>query len=528
MRLGIDFGTTRTRVAAAIRGNYPLIAFQAEHGDAVDWYPSLIAAHGEQLAFGLRAQAVQFEPGWDLLPSFKRLLGDSHPETVWRVGGVELPVLDWVTRFLTALRQDLVRRSNLDIGPHDRLEVMVGIPAHANSTQRFLTLEAFRRAGFMVIGMLNEPSAAGIEYAHRYRKADLSSRREHVVVYDLGGGTFDAAVICMAENRHDVMASEGIPRLGGDDFDAALLELALAEPPLVAHPPSGTKARLLILCREAKEGINPNSRKIAVDFGQLDPSLGAVMVPVAQFYEACEPLILQTIHATESAMGAVLGAEDGEASGLGVIYLVGGSCELPVLARTLRERFGRRVRRSPYPSGATAIGLAVAAVHEGGYVLTERFSRHFGVWREAEDGRRIVFDPVFGKDTLLPQSGEPPLVARRRYRPNHNVGRFRFLECGALGGGGEPAGDMLAWQEILFPFAPDLVEHPRLDEVRVVRDAAVQSHIVEELYLCDAAGVVEVAINDLVTGHARTFRVRERPAKGNASGKGGKGKAREG
>ena len=74
MRLGIDFGTTRTRVAAAIRGNYPLITFQAEHGDALDWYPSLSAAQGDWVAFGIGAQAVQYEPGWDLLRSFKRLL----------------------------------------------------------------------------------------------------------------------------------------------------------------------------------------------------------------------------------------------------------------------------------------------------------------------------------------------------------------------------------------------------------------------------------------------------------------------
>jgi molecular chaperone DnaK (HSP70) len=528
MRLGIDFGTTRTRVAAAIRGNYPLISFHSGHEDAADWYPSLIAAQGDNVAFGFRAQAVQYEPGWDLLRSFKRLLIDSHPETVWRVGDVELPVLDWLTRFLTALRQDLVHRSNLEAASQDRLEVMVGIPAHANSNQRFLTLEAFRRAGFDVIGMLNEPSAAGIEYAYRYRNAGLSSRREHIVVYDLGGGTFDAAVICMAGNRHDVVASEGIPRLGGDDFDAALLELALADSAVSAQPPSGHPARLLTLCREAKEGINPNSRKVAVDFGQVESSLGAVLLPVARFYEACEPLILRTIQATETALEAALGMGEGEAAGLGVVYLVGGSCELPVLARALRERFGKRVRRSPYPSGATAIGLAVAADKDGRYILTERFSRHFGVWREADGGRRIVFDPVFVRGTPLPKPGDPPLVVGRRYRPSHNVGRFRFLECSALGGEGEPAGDILSWQEISFPFAPELVAQSRLDQVQVVRDPAVQSHTIEENYRCDAAGVVEVAISDLTTGHARTFRVRETPPTARDRGVGRKAKGKRG
>jgi molecular chaperone DnaK (HSP70) len=391
---------------------------------------------------------------------------------------------------------------------------MLGTPAHANSNQRFLTLEAFRRAGFDVIGMLNEPSAAGIEYAHRYRKVDLSRRREHVVVYDLGGGTFDAAVISMAENRHDVVSSEGISRLGGDDFDAVLLELALADPALAVQAASGSASRLLTLCREAKEAINPNSRKIAVDFGQVDPSLGEVMVPVTEFYERCEPLILQTLQATEAAMRAGLGANGAEVSGLGVVYLVGGSCELPVLARAIRERFGKRVRRSPYPSGATAIGLAVAADQEGGYVLSDRFNRHFGVWRESEAGQRIVFDPIFSNETRLPRAGEPALVVGRRYHPVHNIGRFRYLECSALRDQSEPAGDILAWQEILFPYAPDLATHRNLKTVRIQRDPTVVSHVIEEVYRCDAHGMVEVTIANQSTGYTRTFRVRAAAAAG--------------
>ena len=86
-----------------------------------------------------------------------------------------------------------------------------------------------------------------------------------------------------------------------------------------------------------------------MDFGQVDPALGAAMVPVARFYEACDPLILRTIQATEAAMAAALGTREDEASGLGVVYLVGGAGELPVLARALRERFGDRFLRLADP-----------------------------------------------------------------------------------------------------------------------------------------------------------------------------------
>jgi molecular chaperone DnaK (HSP70) len=507
MRLGVDFGTTRTRVAACLSGNYPLITFAGEDGASRDWYPSLIAAQGERVVFGLHAEAIQYHPEWDLLRSFKRLLGASRPDAIWRVGGLERPALEWVTRFLSALRRDLLQRSSLEIGSRERLEVMVGSPAHTNSNQRFLTLEAFRRAGFDVIGMLNEPAAAGIEYAHRYRSADLSRRREHVAVYDLGGGTFDASVVRMTGNRHDVVASQGVAQLGGDDFDAALLALALDDPALRDQPPKAPESRLLTLCREAKEGLNPNSRKVVVDFGQLDPALAPVLVAVPQFYAACSPLIERTLEATGAALQEALGASEGDIDGLGVVYLVGGSCELPVLARALRDHFGKRVRRSPYPSSATAVGLAIAADRGSEYVLSDRFSRHFGVWREAEHGQRVAFDPVFGKETPLPAIGEPPLVVRRRYHPAHNIGRFRFLECTALGQEGEPTGDILAWEEVVFPFAAKL-ESSRLRETPVQRDPAVFNHTVEETYRCDSAGVVEVTIADLTSGASRTFRIR--------------------
>ena len=508
MQLGIDFGTTRTRVAAVLKGNYPLITFQAETGDGTDWYPSLIAARGEQLAFGLDAQAVEYEPGWEIFASFKRLLSDAPPDAVWKVGDVEFPAIEWLSRFFGSLRQDLIRRSNLEVDRRERFEVMAGIPANANSNQRFLTLEALRQAGFRVIGMLNEPSAAGIEYAHRYRKSDLTGRREHVVVYDLGGGTFDVAVICMAGNQHEAIASEGVSRLGGDDLDTVLLEMAQSDPVFADVRRRVSRSRLLHVCREAKEGIHPNSRKITLDFGQVHADLGEAVVPVSQFYEKCSPFIVRTIQATEAAMQKGLGNADEDNPALASVYLVGGSCELPIFARTLRERFGRRVRRSPYPSAATAIGLAIAADHTSGYVLKERFTRHFGVWREGDSGQRIVFDPIFTKETSVPRRAQPPLTVSRRYHPTHNIGRFRFLECSALSQAGEPAGDMLSWSEVVFPLEPGVAQSSQLEKLPVMRTAGVESNLIEEIYRCDAAGVIEVTIANLTAGYARNYRIR--------------------
>jgi molecular chaperone DnaK (HSP70) len=517
MRLGIDFGTTRTRVAAALGGNHPLISFHSDEGDSQDWYPSLIATQGEQALFGLDALRVQYDTSWELYRSLKRLLENQDAQAVLVIGGLELPLMEWLTRFFSALRQDLLHRSNLGATPGSALEVTAGVPANANSNQRFLTLEAMRSAGFEVLGMVNEPAAAGIEYAQRYRQSDVTKRREHVAVYDFGGGTFDVSVIRMTGSVHEIVASEGISQLGGDDLDEILLKLTLDQPSVAKGTSKFVhRTRLLNLCRDAKESINPNTRRITVDLGQISLVGGEVSVPLAAFYERCEPLIAQTVAATESALAAVMGEDFDDLTSLACVYLVGGSCELPLLARALRERFGMRVRRSPYPSAATAIGLEIVSDQDTGYQLQDRFHRHFGVWRESDAGTRVVFDPIFSKGTLLPARGKS-LTVTRRYEPAHNIGHFRFLECSHLDGSREPRGDIVAWDQVFFPFDPQLAER-ELDEVAVQNWSAPQGAIIEEQYRCDARGMIEVLISNEATGMSRRFAIRKgnsaRAAKG--------------
>src|SRR5207302_1038877 len=131
-------------------------------------------------------------------------------------------LLDGLTSaLLSALRQS----SNLGVPAGEELKIVLGVPAHANSNQRFLTVESFRNAGFEVLGVLNEPSAASIEFGHRQRQSKAGP--ETILVYDLGGGTFDASLVTLDENVHHVVASEGISTTGGDDFDQILAELAL-------------------------------------------------------------------------------------------------------------------------------------------------------------------------------------------------------------------------------------------------------------------------------------------------------------
>jgi molecular chaperone DnaK (HSP70) len=498
VKLGVDFGTNRIVVAAADRGNYPLVSFEAPDGTSSDWFPSLVAIRGDERLYGWDAYDKQGDPSWTVIRSIKRLLEDAGPQTLLDLGEKQLRLavlLDGLTgALLAALRQ----RSNLRPPSTEALQIVLGVPAHANSNQRFLTVESFRNAGFEVLGVLNEPSAASIEFGHRQRQSKASP--ETILVYDLGGGTFDASLVTLDENVHHVVASEGIPTIGGDDFDHILAELAL-DAAGIDHTTSDNLAaaawfRLLEECRIKKESLNPNSRRITIDLEHANPDWQPVQIPVADFYETARPAVEETIHAAEDLSPQC-----------DVLYITGGGSELPLVARMLRERFGRRVRRSAYARSATAIGLAIQADQPGTYRVSERLARSFGVWREADRGSTIVFDPLFEKGLTLPAPGEPKLSIGRSYFPVHNIGHFRFLECSHRSPLGAPSGEITLWDEIRFPFDPSLTNAPDLQSKPVVHSSGAASQEVEERYECDSGGSLTVTIANRTAGYSRTYRL---------------------
>src|SRR5580658_8179795 len=486
MKLGIDFGTTRIVVAAADRGNYPLVPFETADG-VFEWFPPLIAIRDDQRRFGWEAYAMQGEPGWTMVRSLKRYLEDAGPHSQLDLGGKVVSLTELMTGLIGALRESLLAR----FGDAEPLEVMLGVPANANSNQRFLTVDAFRRAGFSVLGLLNEPSAASIEFGHRQK---ITGR---LLVYDLGGGTCDVSLVEISDGTHTVLASDGIPHLGGDDFDLVLAEMAVGEEAL-SKLELAEVFRLDEECRRQKEALHPNSRKIVVDLAVVKEGLGQKTVSVADFYDRCRPLLAESVEATARLVENV----DIEA-----LYITGGGSELPLVARVLREEFGRKVKRSEYTRSATAIGLAIQADATSGYSLREMFTRNFGVWREGDAGRRMIFDPIFPRATRLPGAGDPPLSVRRRYRPVHNVGDFRYLEASQVGEDGQPSGDITVWDEILFPFDPALADTRSLETLAVGLSDRASIQQIEEQYACDAAGVVTVTIRNLTAHYGREYRL---------------------
>jgi molecular chaperone DnaK (HSP70) len=496
VKVGIDFGTTRTVVAAVDRGNYPVVAFEGPDGEVIDHWPSLVATDGTELLFGPRAAARLGDPEVVAVRSIKRLLVPGRPDRVVEIGPVRIALHDLLVGALRVLRDDLVERSNAPgtVRSDGRIEAWVAVPAGAGSGQRMVTLDAFAEAGFEVAGLLNEPSAAGLEYAHRFRKT-LTSTRDDVLVYDLGGGTFDASLVRVGGDAHDVRAHAGDNRLGGDDFDEVLLAQALAAAG-APDPSATTRTRLLEHCRQVKEALRPTTKKVVVD---LDGT--SVTLPVGAYYDACAPLVGRTLDAIGRILPAGKDGERFDLEGLAGVYVVGGASDLPLVSRLLKEVFGRRVKRSAYASASTAVGLAIA-LDGGALVASERFSRTFGVFRETEGGIHVAFDAILGPDDEVAATGGE---LRRRYRAAHNVGCFRFAECAHVDGP-EAVGDLLPWGVVRFPFVRELQGRADLDTIAVERLPS-PGPLVEERYTIDPAGVVRVSFTDLESGFSREHQL---------------------
>ena len=303
--------------------------------------------------------------------------------------------------------------------------------------------------------------------------------------------------------------TSGSSRLGGDDFDAVLAEMVLEAANVKARLPKKALAALADQCREAKERLNPSSRRVVIDLesclGELAP-VPEVTVSVADYYDRCVPLVARTIDAMEPVMSRLEQRGHDPVAELAGLYVVGGASALPVVGRVLRELFGRRVHRSPYPSAAIAMGLAIAGDDDAGFSLSDRLSRHFGVFREADGGRDVVFDPIFSRDARVPSRGEDGVLHRRVYRPVHNIGRYRFVECASLDPRGAPIGDITAYSDVLFPYDRGLRGAGDLAGVGVAR-MGHEGPLIEEEYAVTQLGMVRVTIRDLENGFAREYDV---------------------
>jgi len=514
-RLGIDFGTTHTVVALCDRGSYPILLHTADSQIgriSQEVFPSisLMEADGS-LHHGLAAQRRLGEEA-AVVRSIKRRLPDfADGMTVsFGPGRGERPVREVLVGFLSALR-DSVRASGL-VEPDEPLEAVITWPAHANGAQRIVTREAFGEAGFHVTGSLNEPTASGIEYADRVCGGDPRLARQlkaRVAVFDFGGGTLDVSLVAIDAARFEVLATAGLDDLGGDDLDGILVGLFCEELGVGPDEFALLHARALrVHARTLKETLavgNPASLMLNPPDWGLDGA--PVCVPVTRYLKAVRPLVKRAVDCLSDVL------KSDEAAGAGIrpkdldgIYLVGGSSRFPLVQKMVSQRFRHvPVITSDKPFTSVAVGAAIRAGRQ--VEVRDIFSRHFGVVRLTDFGRREVFDPIFRAGARLPDSDGAPLEVEVRYRPQHNIGRMRYLECARLDEAHQPGDAGRPWSPVLLPYDPGLRVDAPLEDGQVTAVEAEVDTEVQERYRCDSDGVITVEFMRTADGAHRRYEI---------------------
>lgn len=394
--VGIDLGTTNSEIAALV-GDRPRVL-----GPTPDkMLPSCVgfspagellvgqAARNQALVYPeLTVRSIKRKMGND-----EKILLSDKAFTPPEISGLILRELaEWASRELA----QPVRKA------------VITVPAYFSDAQRQATREAGELAGLEVVRILNEPTAASLAYGF----SDATPRT--LMVYDLGGGTFDVSIVTLQNDVTEVLASHGNNHLGGDDFDQLILERLLAEFNRLhgidlqdVHPAS--YARLRWVAEEAKKTLSAapyatvREESLASQDGR--PLHLEVELSRTDYEEMIRPLIESTLESVSQALG-----DAGKTpADIDAVLLVGGSTRTPLVSEVLTERMGSRPRQEVHPDLCVALGAGLLAGRLAGRdiqrVLVDVSPYSFGPSYLGErDGRNYpyCYHPVIYRNTPLP------------------------------------------------------------------------------------------------------------------------------
>ena len=354
--IGIDLGTTNSCVAV-VEGGKPVVITNAE-GERTT--PSVVAftKDGERLVGGAAKRQLATNAG-RTISSIKRRMGSDYRV---HIDGKDLTPQEISAMILSKLRRDAESYLGEKV-----TEAVITVPAYFDDCQRKATQDAGRIAGLEVRRIINEPTAAALAYGLD------NGRTQTVMVYDLGGGTFDVSLIRIGDGIVQVLATCGDNYLGGDDFDARIVDW-LADRFQKAHgiDLTGDRVAMQRLREEAekakKELSAATQTEINLPFltvGPEGPLHLQETLTRARFEELCADLIERTALPVRNALSdARLTASD-----LDQVLLVGGSTRIPAVQDKVRRMVGLEPSRALNPDECVALGAAVQAGRLGGEVL---------------------------------------------------------------------------------------------------------------------------------------------------------------
>ena len=351
--IGIDLGTTNSEVAI-ISGGRPQVVREGD--EAI--LPSCVGLdEAGNVIVGRQARNQAAAAPERTVLSVKRLMGTG---TRVRMGEDEYTPQEISAFILKALKE----RAQRALGREVR-KAVITVPAYFTDAQRQATREAGEIAGLTVVRIINEPTAAALSYESR------GEGHRRILVYDLGGGTFDVSVVGIEEGVVEVLATTGDNRLGGDDFDALVVERLDAHIETEmgiegAREDRLLQARLARAAERAKMELSdqPYVRVEEDHIASVDGEARHLSCELARadFESDVEELLARTMQAVTTALNDA----DVRPSQLDRILMVGGSTRIPRIAALLAERLGQEPHGEVDPDLCVALGAAVQAGIEMG------------------------------------------------------------------------------------------------------------------------------------------------------------------
>ena len=355
--VGIDLGTTHSLVAAVRNGVAECLP--DEVGRVI--LPSVVRYLAEgrrQIGFDALADAAM-DP-LNTIASVKRFMGRGLADVAGRQalpydfvdapGMVQVRTIDGVKSPVEVSAEILatLRRRAEDTFADDLFGAVITVPAYFDEAQRQATKDAARLAGLNVLRLISEPTAAAIAYGLENGSEGLYA------VYDLGGGTFDISLLRLTQGVFEVVATGGDSALGGDDFDAALAQAALALAGMKVETAQDKRA-VLVAARAAKEKLS--SADHAVLACPLSQGELSVRVTRDQFVALAQPLLAKTMAAVRKVLRDAK-VDKVEVKG---VVMVGGSTRMPMVQQAVGEFFGKTPLTNLNPDEVVALGAAIQA-----------------------------------------------------------------------------------------------------------------------------------------------------------------------
>ncbi|MCB2211776.1 Hsp70 family protein [bacterium] len=349
--VGIDLGTTTSEVAV-YQNDRPHVLQDLRGREIVDSYFGIDNKTRDPLV-GERVRSIFMSYPELCVEQVKRRMGE---EVLLRVGDQTLRPEEVSANILRHLKNSAEAVLGEDV---DR--AVITVPASFPNAAREATIQAGQIAGFKVERIISEPTAAALAYGHQQ-----NSEEDMVMVYDLGGGTFDVSIVEFIGPTLDVRASDGDMQLGGKDFDRLILNHVVERTGLQIAEDSGEYYKLLFACEDLKRELSFNPvATLHVPFFTVRNGQ-PVNIDLEVSRATFERMIAPLIDKTRGHIERVLREAKLDKSQITRVLLVGGSTRMPYVRRLVEEVMSRKAEQSIDPDRAVALGAAVqAAIIDG-------------------------------------------------------------------------------------------------------------------------------------------------------------------